>query len=47
MREDHEAVEGNLNYMEEDNALIVKKNRRSKYNNTHVSQPTNLQKIGL
>ena len=31
MREDHEAVEGNLNYTEE-NALIVKKNRRSKYN---------------
>jgi len=35
MREDHDAVEGNLNYIEE-NALIVKKNRRSKYNNTHV-----------
>ncbi|XP_027932931.1 uncharacterized protein LOC114188559 [Vigna unguiculata] len=35
MREDHEAVEGNLNYTE-DNALIVKKNRRSKYNNTQV-----------
>jgi len=33
MKEDHEAVEGNLNYTE-DNALIVKKNRRSKYNNT-------------
>jgi len=36
MREDHEAVEGNLNYTE-DNALIVKKNRRSKYNNTILS----------
>ena len=35
MREDHEAVEGNLNYTE-DNAIIVKKNRRSKYNNTQV-----------
>jgi len=35
MREDHETVEGNLNYTE-DNALIVKKNRRSKYNNTQV-----------
>ena len=34
MREYHEAVEGNLNYTEE-NALIIKKNRRSKYNNTH------------
>jgi len=34
MREDHETVEGNLNYTEE-NALIVKKNRRSKYNNIH------------
>jgi len=35
MREDHEAVQGNLNYTE-DNALIVKKNRRNKYNNTQV-----------
>ena len=35
MREDHEAVEGNLNYIEE-NVLIVKKNRRGKYNNTQV-----------
>jgi len=35
MREDYEAVEGNLNYTEE-NALIVKKNRMSKYNNTHL-----------
>jgi len=35
MREDHAAVEGNLNYTKE-NALIVKKNRRSKYNNTQV-----------
>jgi len=35
MRENHEAVECNLNYTE-DNALIVKKNRRSKYNNIQV-----------
>jgi len=35
MREDNEAVECNLNYTKE-NALMVKNNRRSKYNNTHV-----------
>jgi len=35
MREDHEAVKGNLNYIDE-NALIIKKNRKSKHNNTQV-----------
>jgi len=35
MREDHDTVEGNLNYTEE-NALIVKNNRRSKYNHIQV-----------
>ena len=34
-KEDHEAVECNLNYTEE-YAFIVKKNRMSKYNNTQV-----------
>jgi len=35
MREDHEVVEGNFNYTKV-NALIVKNNKRSKYNNTRV-----------